>query len=380
MVKNTSLSSIRFCVIVVAVLLCCCCCSCPLPVAAKLPYKPTVWAYLPEYRDTPNVNYESAFANGLTHLIFFSFEVRADGNLAALDRMPSLATAKKAREAADRHGGEVVLGFGGNSRSHGFGEMLLSPPARERFMEQLEALLVKYNISTWDCNYEYPTSVEQWVAWRDLMKLMKQRMLGGGGKLTISFTIYLDPNHFMLISRYDMLADDVADYCLCMVYDQPRKHATVAFFDSVWPYLDKYKNLPMHKFVTSVPFYSRDVRNGEPKTYRELVPVIEKRYQKKLAEAAAGAGNNQDTVVISPFTGDVAHREKFDMATKHHYYNSRSTIAWKAREAFRRGAGLMIWELEQDLHDHGDPRSLMTAIGHEVKNWETSQAGRNIDL
>lgn len=42
----------------------------------------SIWGYLPEYR-TANFDYEGAFQTGLTHLIYFSVEVRANGAMHA---------------------------------------------------------------------------------------------------------------------------------------------------------------------------------------------------------------------------------------------------------------------------------------------------------
>ena len=81
-----------------------------------------VFGYLPEYR-LAGFNYTAAFNTGLTHLIFFSIEVHPNGNLKALDRVPDAYKLKQARAAADKVGGKILLGLGGNARSAGFDEV-----------------------------------------------------------------------------------------------------------------------------------------------------------------------------------------------------------------------------------------------------------------
>lgn len=217
----------------------------------------TVFGYLPEYR-LGGFDYAGAFANGLTHLIFFSLEVDARTFLPkALDRLPSKEDLRRAREAADSVGGKLMLSFGGNARSAGFGEMTATPKTRRKFLDALNTLLEENDLDGVDYNWEYPRSAEEWDAWGLLMHESKQLLLrhrrtktndstnttgastassataqsksqsSRSSEPVVSFTMYLDPNHFKVIERFDLLAS--ADYVHCMAYDARGKHSTIEF-------------------------------------------------------------------------------------------------------------------------------------------------------
>ncbi len=48
---------------------------------------------------------------------------------------------KEAREAADAHGGKLLLCFGGNSRTGGFPSMVTSKIKRQAFLAAVDKLL-----------------------------------------------------------------------------------------------------------------------------------------------------------------------------------------------------------------------------------------------
>jgi GH18 family chitinase len=289
-----------------------------------------VVGYLPEYR-LGGFDYRAAFQTGLTHLLFFSIEIDEHGQPAALDRLPTKAAAAEARRAADEVGGKLLLSLGGNSRSQNFGMMATTPRVRQRFLAALGALLAEYQFDGVDYNWEYPANHAEWRAWGELMRESKEQLLGGRANNVVTFTMYLDPNHYDVIQRYQLLRD--ADYVHCMAYDQPHQHATYAFYRS-GVRLARDKGLDLAKFTMGLPFYARDTRNGEPKTYQELQHLLH---------------NGVD---------DQVH---------HLYFNSKETIAKKTRNAVHeRLGGVMIWELGQDVQPLSDTRSLMASLHKEL--------------
>ena len=78
---------------------------------------------------------------------------------------------KQAREAADRHGGKLLLCFGGNSRTGGFPGMVTSKARRKAFLAALHELLSSRGFDGVDYNWEYPTNEEEW---KGLVRLMKE--------------------------------------------------------------------------------------------------------------------------------------------------------------------------------------------------------------
>ena len=295
-----------------------------------------VVGYLPEYR-LGGFNYSAAFDTGLTHLLFFSLEIDSRGSPAALDRLPSREQARAARDAADRRDGKVLVSFGGNSRSQNFGRMATTPKLRANFISKLNGLLDEYDFDGVDYNWEYPNNDHEWHAWGDLMAESKKSLIPRGGRLRpgassssaaiVTFTMYLDPQHYKIITRYDLLRD--ADFVHCMAYDQPHQHSTMSFFQSG---IDQAKrnHFPLRKFTMGLPFYARHIRSGDPKTYAEI-------------------------------HGDL-HNDHDDHVGEY-YFNSRTLLTRKTESARHHGiGGVMIWELGQDVQPLSRPDSLMSAV------------------
>ena len=286
----------------------------------------TVFGYLPEYR-LSGFNYEAAFQTGLTHLIFFSIEISADGLPAALDRLPSKAQAAEARAAADKVGGKLLISFGGNSRSQNYAFMTAKAVRRVKFLEALEAILVEYGFDGVDYNWEYPANEAEWASWKSLLKESKERLLRGQSVPVVTFTIYVDPMHYRHITQKRII--DEADYVLAMAYDQHGEHSTMSFYQSSIDLAREHK-VPLSKFVPGLPFYARHVRNGEPKTHQELINM-------KV-----------------PFKGSYVGQ---------YYWNPPDVLEQKTRMARAAGlAGVMIWELGQDIQPLTDDRSLMRGL------------------
>lgn len=98
----------------------------------------------------------------------------------------------------------------------------------------------------------------------------------------------------------------------------------------------KNRGLTKDKVVLGVPFYGYDFdNNGVGKTYRDIV-------------AANDGAENFDQV------GEL-------------YYNGQPTIRKKTELAIEEAAGVMIWEITQDV-DTNDSRSLLTAIYNTINN------------
>lgn len=187
----------------------------------------TVFGYLPEYR-LNNFDYDGAFQSGLTHLIFFSLEVDPiSNNPIALDRLPSKREVRRARAAADKVGGKLLISFGGNARSQGFSEMTKTRKTRVKFLAGVNKLLVDYKFDGVDYNWEYPRNYIEWKNWGHLLRESKGVLLENKSKNTVTFTMYLDKKHFQVIDQYKLL--EHADYLHCMAYDSRGKHSTIEF-------------------------------------------------------------------------------------------------------------------------------------------------------
>ena len=97
----------------------------------------------------------------------------------ALDRLPSLEDAQRARSAANVYGAKLMISFGGHSRSEGFAMMTATKKRRRAFLDALNVLLTDYHFDGVDYNWEYPTSAKEWKNWGLLMKESKQILTYG---------------------------------------------------------------------------------------------------------------------------------------------------------------------------------------------------------
>lgn len=112
-----------------------------------------VAAYLPEWRYA-GVDWDLVCQN-VTHLILFSLEISPSGSITALDRLPSKENLQAARAAATLHGTRLMICFGGNGRSSGFGPLVARKSLRRQFVQELVKLLDEYNLDGVDYNWEY---------------------------------------------------------------------------------------------------------------------------------------------------------------------------------------------------------------------------------
>ena len=99
-------------------------------------------------------------ATHLTHLILFSAEPAADGSLLGLDRLPRPELLREARAAATARDAKLLVCFGGNGRSAGFGPMVASKSARAKFVANVVDLVKQKKLDGVDYNWEYLRRVE----------------------------------------------------------------------------------------------------------------------------------------------------------------------------------------------------------------------------
>lgn len=143
-----------------------------------------VVGYVPEYR-YGGIDWD-AMCKHLTHAIFFSIEVTSEGELAAMDRFPNSDILARAHEAAAKYGTKLLICFGGNSRSGGFGKLVLSPEKRSHFVQNVMKLLDDNSLDGVDLNWEYPQSEAEWNGLFRLINELKTAFKPTGRVLTMA--------------------------------------------------------------------------------------------------------------------------------------------------------------------------------------------------
>lgn len=263
---------------------------------------PRLVGYLP-YWATPSL--ETGRWPGLTDLVLFSGEPRADGSLDAtrLDKTPWDKVA--ALRAA---GVRVHLCLGGWGRSRHFAAVTADARLRARFVAETARLCAERGLDGVDLDWEHPRGAAQLAAYGLLVDELKAALAPRKGEvtLTVAGAAQLPPN-----------AGRRADRVQLMAYDLPGRHAATEAAKAKAEAI-LAAGVPAGRLVLGVPFYGRGVTDrNRTLPYREILA----RHRPKP---------DQDDV-------DGLH------------FNGPATMARKAAWVRQRGlGGVMAWELTQD--------------------------------
>lgn len=261
-----------------------------------------VAGYLPDYRFA-EVSVESLA--GLTDLMIFSAEPNADGslNLNRLENCPweKLLTFKT------KHRVRLFLTIGGWDRSTHFAQVAASREKRKVFVASVLRIAAEKRLDGIDLDWEHPKDASEQMAYGQLLADLRSALKRHGYMLTVTIAAW---------QRLPPLAFKSVDGVQLMAYDHPMEHSTIrGTRKDVQSLLDA--GIPVEKITLGLPFYGRDIRNGEAKTYAEIV-----------TEFAPNAMNDR--------IGNM-------------YFNGPDTIRRKVQFAMdTQLGGVMIWELGQD--------------------------------
>jgi len=289
-----------------------------------------VVGYFPEWRyrlfDEDHADRLEGVCNSLTHLLIFSLEVSPMGELAAMDRWPSPDRLERVKRLCPDTA--IMVCFGGNSRSNGFSDVVRSETLRNKFVDILVAFMHEHELAGVDWNWEYPKDDADW---RGLKKLMERtREKAPKALQTMAYYPDTQQEHILHTKKFY----DVLDYMHMMAYDQPKEHSTWQFaVDGV----RKAAKLPQKKVTLGLPFYSRDVKMGEWKTYHDIEIEYQTKHGKSLPPSVDRVGD--------------------------HYFNGIDMIKKKTKLAMERGlGGVMIWESGQDTKNVDLHKAITSAI------------------
>jgi len=321
-----------------------------LGLAACAPHPPVhqpktlrVVGYVPEYRYGGHEWWEGVLGK-LTDVILFSIEATEDGHLSGLDRLPDAELLESIRSTARRSSTNVLICVGGSGRSEGLAKALRSTPARETLVRSLAELVDSTEVQGLDIDFEVPSGDDDYRALGDFLKDLKSAI---PGRLV---TLPIHPGQEQQVLRHGIL--ETVDFVSEMAYDNfchfpptdpPCRHSTLEFSDLIVRHLTSL-GLDTSKILLGLPFYGRDMQNGEAKTYGELLEMA-------MSERGYDGG---DEVSGFSFNGPRTLAQKVDLA-------SRSNLG-----------GVMIWEVGQDAplvaaDDDGDEddeeeRSLLASV------------------
>eukprot|EP00457_Paulinella_chromatophora_P010656 gb/GEZN01010767.1/.p1 GENE.gb/GEZN01010767.1/~~gb/GEZN01010767.1/.p1 ORF type:complete len:365 (+),score=53.77 gb/GEZN01010767.1/:25-1119(+) len=313
--------------------------------SSVVPKGNAVVAYLPEWR-YEGANWDTIFQT-VTHLLLFSLEMAANGKIIAKDRIPRPELMTEAQAARDRHGRKLLICFGGNGRSAGYGPMVASKQARKSFLKQLRKLIATYKLDGVDYNWEYPGftfskgyNTEQTEKdYSGFYKLLQETRKALGPDKVITLAYYPDKLQEKRLSVPVVSAN--VDYFHAMAYDQSGKHSTFEFAEEVVAAAKKlFPPDIRHKVTLGVPFYARSQQGGDWTTYEDLV---------------------QKHWPLDPEVNEIFPD----------YFNGVALIRAKTKLAKRAGlGGVMIWEVGQDCRrvavTHGETTHAVTCPSEEA--------------
>jgi chitinase len=260
----------------------------------------------------------------LTH-VHYAFldpnEGIAAANVPRPTRLRSLVAAARAR------GVKVLLALGGwtGQDNRAFESHAATAGGRDRFVEATLAIVERFGLDGIDVDWEWPQPGGTDALYGALMERLAAA-LHAQGKLCTTAVAGADA------SGVPPAVFDHVDFVSVMAYDN-RGEAGHSSYEQAVAALDRWqaRGLSPERTVLGVPFYGRG--------------AAERAYSEIVARDAQAPDRDE--------SGGV-------------HYNGTPTMRRKAALARERAAGLMAWELGQDL-DADDPRSLLRAVHETVR-------------
>lgn len=374
-----------------------------------------VFGYLPEYRQL-RFDYEAFFKAGLTHLIFFSAEVDPTSLqlIHVEDRLPSMDKWRTIRTLADKYDVKLMLCIGGGGRSAGFPLLVHDVVGRRRFISQVQRVVQQRELDGVDFNWEYPDSMTEWLSFgqflAELRPALRHTAAGAAAvrhrrdivrSALITMALHPHPSVANVLRSSRVLPS--LDYLHWMAYDHivpGEGHSSVAYAtavlqdDMIGSLDDAVHNARLaqlregsktrstaaesaaaanttvarkpnevdhrRKLCLGIPFYGRhrEDRRLPPESYEHLWQFIKQWARKRQPTWQEGG---PELRAMSNYAG-------YD-------YNGYDDVKRKMRLARSAGvAGIMIWELGQDVPPGTSPMSLMTAIHEQLAAWQKRKA------
>lgn len=123
-----------------------------IPASVSISPNFSIISYLPEWR-YEGANYDTICEHS-THLIFFSVEPGANGDIIGLDRLPNNEILDIIKQSSIKYGCKIMICFGGNGRSEHFSTVVNNKKIRHRFVKNVIKLVNQFEFDGVDYNWE----------------------------------------------------------------------------------------------------------------------------------------------------------------------------------------------------------------------------------
>jgi len=294
-----------------------------------------IFGYLPEYRFA-SVDWDGAMQH-ITHLLLFSVEPTADGDIAGIDRFWNLRQPSSPLRLALKRAGsqapKVLLTLGGAGRSDHYPKVVADKKLRKKLARRISQLLVDYPVlGGVDFNWEAPRNKEDWLNLGKLVQEVRHQIasspvqLGAPPVITMAYHPLSQSVEAFASLRSNKDGQSFVgyfDYCHAMAYskfDENKRHATQKAVKLAIDEWNHFK-LPPSRLTIGLPFFGFSTITHQPRTYSELI-------------------DKEPTLKT---------RLDVDETADNVYFNNGHTLAKKVRYVMKHKlGGVMIWELGQD--------------------------------
>lgn len=285
--------------------------------AATQPFK--VVGYLPSWQGSLNaVQYDK-----LTHLNYAFVLPNPDGSLQPVPQPQRLTEMVSRVHSAGKLAG-VAIGGWNHGNDSAFEALAASASSRQLFVEQVIALVHRYDLDGIDIDWEYPDPGTSSQNYTLLMQSLQQALKIHNKYLSAAVIAY-GP-------KAAGIADETfqhVDFFNIMAYDaNNHHHSSMEIAQASINYWFQ-RGVPTEKLILGVPFYARP----SWQSYNDII-------------AANPAAACHDEI-------------------NGNFYNGLKTIRKKTALAQAQAGGLMLWELTQDAQTEW---SLLSAITAELEN------------
>ncbi|MEI6166299.1 MAG: glycoside hydrolase family 18 protein [bacterium] len=306
----------------------------------------------------------------LTHVIHAFAWPNADGSISYpqgfLTPVPELT------QRAHTAGKKVLLSLGGYTDSLGFSPMAGNSTARAKFVTTLTALCLTNHYDGADLDWEYPENTTDRQNLTLLVQDIRAYWKQAAPNLMLTMTINADDwrGKFFDVATLHPLLDwiGVMTYCYygswagmsghnAPLYSNPLDPLAAGSIDqSIRQYFHDQRGVPYNKLVSGIPFYGLAF-TGTTQLYK---PAAGGNACEYTVASTLNYTYNWDSVsqvpyLTSPLNGGtiVTFEDPVSVRLKCQYAKAQGL------------AGVMIWELSQDLLSIGN-QPLLSAVGSEM--------------
>mmetsp|Transcript_10037 Transcript_10037/g.13136 ORF Transcript_10037/g.13136 Transcript_10037/m.13136 type:complete len:343 (-) Transcript_10037:65-1093(-) len=223
-----------------------------------------VFGYFPDWLydvfDAGNEKRLEKMCDTLTHAVFFSIEVDANGEMAALERFPSQDRLERLKKVCPKV--KLMVSIGGNNRANGFLTVTSNGEKRRQFIANLEKFVNMHGLHGYDWDWEYPVS-DQWEGYLNLTREARETM---PNKIQ-TLKYFPDGKQSIILTHYNFC--DNLDYLHSMAYDFGDNHSAFNFSTRSIENLMKLE-VPPQKATLGLPLYARNPTTGGVKSIGEL--------------------------------------------------------------------------------------------------------------